>query len=379
MPFVNLTEMEIPALQAEINLSDGHARQSLTDGQRAIVARFPELFDETHQTPFEPLERRAQGAYLASVGQHSAPIAAGRVLSAYASSIAIDVLARCLAAKLRTVALIHPTFDNIPCLLRGWGLKLVPIEEADLTAGHLDEVLAAGAECLFVTTPNNPTGWVLERDACGRIAEACAHHGLLLCFDTSFRGFDRRAQYDMYALLDDAGVEYAIIEDTGKLWPMSELKLGFLAYSARSRLGIEHVMSDILLSVSPFVLRAVELLAEDAAGGGFDELHQLIAGNRRLVASAFADGEHGRLIDGDGRVSVSRVELPDGMTGEAAWDHLRRTRSIHVLPCRPFHWDRPGEGERLVRLALGRDPGLIARALAELRAAVEELAVVASR
>ena len=43
--------------------------------------------------------------------------------------------------------------------------------------------------------------------------------GTVLVIDACFRAFDGRAQFDSYEVLDATGVEYVVIEDTGKLWP----------------------------------------------------------------------------------------------------------------------------------------------------------------
>jgi enduracididine biosynthesis enzyme MppP len=360
MTLANLTQMEILALDGEVNVSDGHARQSLTDGQQRVVDRFPELFSMAARMSFSELERAAQRSFLDVLGQRRAPVDDGRVMSAYSSSVAMAVLARCLSESLSTVALVHPTFDNIPDILRSQSLDVVPVDEQDLVRGELGAAADAQPECVFITTPNNPTGVVIDAGALERIAGWTRDNGALLALDTSFRGFDRRAQYDAYELLDGVGAEYVIIEDTGKLWPMSELKLGFLAHSARCRLALEEAMSDILLSVSPFVLAVVHELAADAAAGGFDQLHALIARNRAVLTEAIDGARAGTVVDG-GRVSVARVALQEGTSAQAAWAELRRN-GVDALPCGPFHWANTDDGDRFLRIALARDEPLLQRA-----------------
>src|SRR5436853_4753761 len=93
----NLTELEILALAAEVNVADGHPRQPLTESQREIVKRFPQMFSAVTETPFAVLETLAHHAFMNAVGQRSAPVGSGRMLSAYASSVGMDVVARCLS------------------------------------------------------------------------------------------------------------------------------------------------------------------------------------------------------------------------------------------------------------------------------------------
>jgi hypothetical protein len=82
---------------------------------------------------------------------------------------------------------------------------------------------------------------------------------------------------------------FFVIEDSGKLWPTSELKAGFLAYSAPD-IPLRDAFSDILLTISPLVLTLIGRLAADAEAGGFAARHELIAANRVQLRSVLADG-----------------------------------------------------------------------------------------
>jgi enduracididine biosynthesis enzyme MppP len=283
------------------------------------------------------LDREAQRAFLSAVGQHTA-ISRAEVLSCYSSSVAMEVFSLALrSAGIETVALIHPTFDNISDILLRSGMRLVPVSEEHLLQDSAS--LPPGVEVLFITTPNNPTGWVLPREVLARWARVCAGRGIILALDTSFRGFDERSQYDHLAVLAEAGCRYVVIEDTGKLWPMLDLKLGFLVFEPGDPLPLHRVYTEILLGVSPLILLLVRNLAEDASDGGLAELHRFVRANRSLVRSRLAG-----------------VTLPDGIRGTQLCQALA-SRGVHVLPGRQFYWAQPGTGERFVRLALSRGTG----------------------
>jgi enduracididine biosynthesis enzyme MppP len=361
---LNLTQLEQRALDATINLSDGHPRQDLTESQLKLVYRLPEFFETAHTQPFIDVERRAQTAFLSALGQAHAPVADGRVFSVYSSSVATMAVAGVLRGH--RVALIHPTFDNIHDILART-LCVMPVSERHCADADLTQALAAGATCLFITTPNNPTGWVLDRSALERLATACATKGLLLCLDVSFRGFDPRAQFDHYSILERSGVQYLVIEDTGKLWPMQELKLGFLAASGNLHPAVEHVLSDVLLTVSPFILTLVEMLSLDAADGGLAQLHHLINENRQFVSAAVDELEGVELVDPDARASVCQLRFPSAADTDATCNELRE-QGVHVLPCRQFYWARPHEGSDMLRLALARNSHTLAAGLGRLSA-----------
>src|SRR2546421_10095567 len=133
----NLTQMDTLALGAELNLSDGHPRQALTAEQVAIVERLPAVFREAWRREFADIERESQEAFLQSIGQAQALSVGMNVLSCYSSSVAMDIVARCLGTRGGRVALTHPLFDNIPDLLRARGLELLALDDADLASGNL--------------------------------------------------------------------------------------------------------------------------------------------------------------------------------------------------------------------------------------------------
>ncbi|MFI1717732.1 enduracididine biosynthesis enzyme MppP [Streptomyces sp. NPDC053513] len=368
----NLTQFETLALASPMNLADGHARQHLTAAQGKIVSELPDLWAEAVLRPVDEIEREAAESFFGMLGQHGHPFAAGRTLSCYSSSVAMEILARSLVTTTDAVALIHPTFDNIPDILRGVGLRLVPVEEdrahdEDLPAELLEEV-----GCVFITTPNNPTGRVMSEDRLRRLAGQCAEHGVVLALDTSFRGFDPAAQFDHYAVLDASGCRWVVIEDTGKLWPTLELKIGWLVRSAEVDLPIEKIHSDILLGTSPLVLLLVKRFADDGADGGLAELQRTIADHRALVRAALDGVPDVSFVDEHARVSVERLHVGSRL-GMDVWSAVR-SRSLYVLPCQKFHWARPQEGERMLRLALSRDPSTLLASARVLRSALLDTA-----
>lgn len=352
----NLTELELAAIETGINVADGHARHELTVSQQKIINQLGDLYALAAEASPALLDQKAQSAFLTAVGQHSATSHA-EILSCYSSSVAMEITARSLyTSGVRRIALLHPTFDNIPDILRGMGMNLIPMSEESLMGGS--GRLPDGAEVLFITTPNNPTGRVLPAEVLTHWARECTSRGVILVLDSSFRGFDERAQYDHYAILTQEGCRYIIMEDTGKLWPTLDLKIGFLAFPRDERLPLHRIYTDILLGVSPLLMLLVQRFAEDAHDGGFGELHRFIYSNRALLRERLSGIPAISFPDADSRISVERLALSAGFTGTSMWQALYE-RAVHVLPCRQFYWAEPDAGERYIRLALGRPPETI--------------------
>lgn len=367
----NLTTMEVTALTdvaGGLNLTDGHARLLLSPEQAAIVARIPEMFVEASRRPFPDIEGEAHATFLGAVGQHSAPVGSGRILSCYSSTLATDIVARALPVG-ATIAVLHPTFDNIADLFVTRGLSLVPLSEEAL----LDQDWPGPpVNAIVITHPNNPTGLVTPEGHLRSLAEHAVHYGQTIIVDASFRGQVRDAQYDTYQVLEAAGADWIIIEDTGKLWPTHELKIGLLAYSERTRLPIERAFSESLLAASPVVLQLVNALAADWMDGGYERARELLERNRAVVKEAI-EAIGLRLADPESQISVARIELPpDGPDSSMLYQDML-WRGVHVLPCAPFHWADPKSGLRFIRLSLARPFETVATAARTLALSYQAL------
>ncbi len=367
-----LTQMQLLGVGSDTNVAEGYPRMALTPSQQSIVDDFPDILQAALATPFSTTETRAHSAFFGALGQHRAPIASGRIISFYSSTVAIDVAVAAIARRGGRVGLVHPVIDCIPAIMIGRGLALTPLSEqslrsADPLHGH-DDLTA-----VFTASPNNPTGTVWNESQLARLASACADRGVVLVIDQCFRAFDRRAQFDSYEVLDRSGVEYVVVEDTGKLWSIGGIKLGILAWGATTRLDITELASDILLTAPPFSAAVVERFALDMAVGGLDHLHAMIAANRRIVAEELEGCRSAAIADGDSRASVSRIRLEPGLTSTSLWGQLLR-EGVHAVPCRPFYWAHHRVGERYLRIALARDPDVVRRAVRAVRAIVDSRA-----
>ncbi|HUQ43722.1 MAG TPA: aminotransferase class I/II-fold pyridoxal phosphate-dependent enzyme [Candidatus Limnocylindria bacterium] len=365
----SLTQMQLLGVASETNVAEGYPRFAPTPTQQAIVDRFPQLLADAVRTPYPALEARAHAAFFHALGQRSAPIGSGRILSFYSSTVATDVVGTALGLVAKRIALVNPIIDCIPALLRHRGLELVPVSESRLSGPDPIRDLE-GIDAVMTANPNNPTGALLNATALRRLADACAARDIPLVIDACFRAFETRTQYDTYAVLEASGVRYVVIEDTGKLWPTGGIKLGFLTLSANLRLKVVEVAADILLTAPPFSAAVVEAFALDMAHGGLHALQARIAGNRAILGEELRGSPVAKVADGDSRVSVSRVELPRGISGTRLWGQLLRA-GVHSVPCRPFYWARPSVGERYLRIALAREPEVVRRAARALLATLE--------
>ena len=283
------------------------------------------LVELTRGTTTTELTVERAEAFFGALGQTSAPIGSGRLMSFYSSSQAIDVVARCLQETVETVGVVSPSLDCVPALLRARRLKVVAVSEEALTAPDPLAEVAGSPGALFIASPNNPTGLHLDPPALTALACACAERSVVLVIDQCFRAFDSRTHYDSYACLDATGVEYVVIEDTGKLWPVCGLKLGFLCTSVGTRLPVAEAMAATAADTTVI-----------------------------FVPAKFTRGAVVELTE----PSATRI-----------WGRLLQ-RGVHTVPCRPFYWAEPDVGERYLRVALSRDPEDVESAAAAIREVV---------
>lgn len=364
-----VTQMMHAFGEAPTNVAEGYPSWELTPSQHRIVDRLPQFMHAAYATPYSTLEANAQRALLWGLGQRTAPIGTGQILSYYSAGVAIDIVGRCLAARTGTVGVIHPTLDCLPALIHSRGPNVVPVSEARLRRRDpLVGLPPIGG--LYIANPNNPTGAVLDPDQLRRLAESCERRGVALAIDACFRVFDPRAQYDAYEVLDATGVDYVVIEDTGKLWPTAGIRLAFLAFPAHSKLGIPDASADLLFVAPQLSCLLVEAFALDMAAGGMAVIHERIAVNRAALGAALEGCEVATLAHPDSKVSMALVQLDRSWTSTRLWGRLIR-RGVNAVPGRPIWWAKPREGERYLRVALARAPEVVARAASEIRAELD--------
>lgn len=350
--FESLTTVERTQLDVSRNLADAHARQQMSPAEQAsVLDRFSGLFALSRDMPYVELESRAAGAFLASLGQ-SPP--RRRFFTLYSSSIATMVVARALAEARRRTSLTSPTFDNIHALLSASGVVVTP----RLVGAQPPNAFTSTQGCVFEVTPNNPTGDYLTEPELRELALACVESDTWLVLDQSFKGHDARACFDHYSVLEETGVSYIVIEDTGKLWPTLDLKASFVLCSDDLVSRLEPIVDDVLLNVSPFILQLIRTYSEFSIEDGYDSVRSVISTNRRYLRDQLrrSDGALSCPCPGS-RVGVEVVDL-DANRGRSCREWLDRfeAHGLGVLDTSYFYWHEPEVNHTQLRISLCRDP-----------------------
>lgn len=92
------------------------------------------------------------------------------------------------------VVAMLPNYGQLPGLARGLGARVVPWELRRTEAGweadpaELEELVTPRTRMVFVCTPNNPTGAVLDEDALEEVARVADRHGAWVLSDEVYAG-----------------------------------------------------------------------------------------------------------------------------------------------------------------------------------------------
>lgn len=342
----SLTSDERNALPVANNLADAHARQSMSSIERQlIVQKLPSFFERAVSASYQRLEIESALSFLHSIGQE---VASDRVLATYSSSVSAMIISQLLKRKRVLASLTCPTFDNLHALLRWSDVPARPRMPWDDPSR-----LAPKVGCVFEVSPNNPTGEFLNKEALVALSESCARSGTILVLDQSFKGQDSRCCYDHYEILDGSGVSYAVIEDTGKLWPVGDLKVSYIVASADLFTTLRELTDDVLLNVAPFNLELVKNYSILSAKDNYATIRNLIAQNRGYLRAALGN-----------LTSILRVAYEDSLVGvevlqvePAAYDRLRHSlddRGIALLEVDKFYWNGSRTERPELRVSLCR-------------------------
>ena len=179
--------------------------------------------------------------------------------------------------------------------------------------------------------------------------------------------------FDIYQELEESGVSYIAIEDTGKTWPLQDAKVAMLKTSRDLRDEIYPIYTSYLLNVSPFVLSIVREYVEDSEQDNFASVRNLLKRNRVIAKDVLA-GSILQFQEPKSPVSVAWFKITDSRISATELQKAIRKAGTYVLPGTYFFWSDPQKGEQYIRIALARDTDMFEPAIRRFRAAADQFA-----
>jgi aspartate/methionine/tyrosine aminotransferase len=358
----NLTELERTALfPSIINLSDGHARQSLGLESQHLVR---EVFDRC-VSPVRLDYFTAEREFLDCLTGHTRQrYPSGQYFVTYSSSVALGMIAAHLKRERRPVGLLHPTFDSIPGIMGVTEVPTVPVaEEWLIPTCDFDRLESLNIGALLLVAPNNPTGACLDKTAMCELLDWAARRRVQLVVDLAFRWFDPAVRWDIIAEADARGADVLTIDDTGKVLSLADLKLSVLSASRSLSPRLQEIHDQYVLNVSELTLRVLAALMDPARETNeVARAIRIVAQNRHYFESAIPmrtqeAGPSWRRTTSPA-MSVQWLRLP-GNQDEIV--HGCRAQGLELLPGAGFYWSSREQIPPYVRVALMRDPPYLAR------------------
>jgi aspartate/methionine/tyrosine aminotransferase len=133
-----------------------------------------------------------------------------------------------------------------------------------LDVDRLLDALAPGTRALFINSPNNPTGWTIDRDAQRAILEHCRRNGIWVVADDAY---ERLYFNDTHpgmptpvapSFLDIAGEEERVVSTNtfSKSWLMTGFRLGWIVAPRALARELPKLIEYNTSCAPPFVQRA---------------------------------------------------------------------------------------------------------------------------
>ncbi|XXY54363.1 aminotransferase class I/II-fold pyridoxal phosphate-dependent enzyme [Sorangium sp. So ce269] len=365
----SLTHFETRALYSRVSLADGHAYHEMPDPIAGVIKDLSTIWREAESRPIPEQEERYKARLAELIGSPALLRHESYSVSPTASS-SIDIAATWLRQRGYTVGLIEPVFDNLHLIVKRREVGRVAIRESELI--DLDalgkRIDRERIDALFIVNPNNPTGFQLSERQFRALVTFLAKRGVALIIDRTFR-FYSELVFDDYEILVDSGIDFIVLEDSGKTWPTLDLKVSLLAYSQSITGEMRRLYEEIFLCHSPFALGLHEALLRETRKHSLKKLVWDLVSVRAGQIRAALDGCPLEIQNGDCKlpvlwVSCERARMTDFEV------HQRFERSgLSVLPGRFFYWCDDRNHRHFIRISLMRPEAKFqagARMLAEL-------------
>lgn len=339
-----LTKWEWVGLSKGHNIADGHAHQPQ---ESLVIRKAHDLMLKAEKANQNLLQKEFEDAFFQANGQKSY-LRMQPPLYQSACSLSIEVVANYLRMTKKSVAMLHPTFDNLADILKRHQIPLTPIAEKDLLDPK-ESLTSLTTDAIFLVLPNNPTGFELTKKQFLEIIDYCKEYEKILILDHSFRFYSFYTTWDQYRHILSSGIDFIIFEDTGKTWPTLELKMGITLTSNSLYPYLKDITNDFLLNVSPFNFI---LLTEYIKSKALEKAQENVRKNRKILQDHLQDFPL-QIVNPYSKLSVEWLKLPRGWKATQFCEWLG-LQGVHVLPGTPFFWNNHKKGEDFIRIALQR-------------------------
>jgi aspartate/methionine/tyrosine aminotransferase len=373
--YTTLTEAEVAGLGTAFDLANGHAYHDFPAALRPVIEDLPAIWSYSASRSVPDMEEEFK--------RSSAEIFGSLALTGHpyysicpTASNSIDIVATWLHMRRYNVGLLEPVFDNLYLILRRRGLNIESVREGDLL--DLDalesKIRTLDLKSLFIVTPNNPTGFQLDADEFGALCGLCARMGVTLIVDKTFRLYSKRT-FDSYKILNESGVGFVVVEDTGKTWPTQDTKVSLMVYSESLAEDLRTLYEEIFLCSSNFTLAFLKTLIEKTRSVGVDKVIHREVSKRTLYVERALSQSSLVLVRNNRACSLPLAWIDCSATGLTDLELVRKLKeyNIALLPGRFFYWASQEQHTSHVRLSLMKPNRVFYKAVDTLSETVQRI------
>lgn len=307
----------------------------------------------------------ALSAYMTAL--HGRPIGEDRVTVTASAMNAIMLTMQMLIEPGDNVVLATPLWPNCAETVHvvGGETRRVKLNLANgrwhLDLDRLLDRCDASTKAIFLNSPGNPTGWVMDRDAQHELLKECRERGITIIADEVYERLcyvgDRAPSFLDIAEPDDPVI---VVNSFSKSWSMTGWRLGWLTHplAVGRHLGI--LTEYNIAGPTTFVQHAGVTAVRDG-DGHIASLIDRYTKNRDLVCDRLADWERVRLARPDGAFYAFFAVEGAADSVSLARDILDKT-GVGMAPGAAFG----SEGEGWLRLCFGVRTATLEQALDRL-------------
>jgi aspartate/methionine/tyrosine aminotransferase len=282
---------------------------------------------------------------------------------------ALALTAQALLSPGDDAVVVTPTWPNMPGAAKLAGARIVTaaiIERNGRWAFDSDRLFAAvgpTTRAVILSTPNNPTGWVMGDAEQSRFLAFCRERGIWIVCDDVYSRLYYSAPHAPLLLAKAEPDDLVIsVNSFSKAWNMTGWRLGWII-APRSLTSMLGALTEYNISCMPGFVQEAGIIALEEGESYIAGLMAKLAANRDLVAarlSAIPGVRFGR-PEGTFYTFFSVNGLNDSV---ATAKRLVREARVGVAPGRAFG----KEGEGYLRLCFARERDDLEEALDRIAA-----------
>jgi aspartate aminotransferase len=239
-----------------------------------------------------PYLRQAISNYLTDL--HKRAIGVDRVAVTASGNSALMLASQLVVEQGDRIVTVTPLWPNtveIPKVVGGQ-VTCVPLEVRDgqwaLPLEKLLKALVPGTRMLVLNSPNNPTGWTIQREEQRAILDHCRRHGIWILADDVYERLiymDGLRSAPSFLTLADEHDRLFVVNSFSKAWCMTGWRIGWMVVPPSVTPDLAPLLEYNVSCVADFAQRAGAVALEQGESYVLQMRQDLASTKRRLMAA----------------------------------------------------------------------------------------------